>query len=610
MANSKLQSLIIKSSMTIPETISDTTFRAIYRAVKDIIDHWSDITISQNDRLTYKQKYIDPNAVDVSTGDHVGDDFIDITGKITVSNVYLDELQYVCFHVNGNKDNMQGKLKISEGLNYYVQLADTNMHNNFIETITYNTFSQDGITLMDIDSVYHSWTDYKEGSRNENLPLCGNYINELLPYTNSSENETNRKNFLNNLPDKYLFTNVNNVNQIQVYDFTPYYKVFGEYRQRSSGSAYGYNLSNWDVRNNFMLPFLWSCIPGLGDSTKRAREIPEMWFFIPAKYSAGSFTMQALIMGNKQCPIFDFIDSASQLEEAKKFCQDGNRTTIDRLFIKCRDMGGDRSDTYMTTSYIANVRHLCIDSCGKNKYMNGRGFASDWRELSDGWGSAPFYNHGTIKVTYCILLFSGRYKPPVTFSMDAEGDAAAYAWLTNPQNIRWLYKPNNNEMDGYEKYMTPTIYYTASDPEVQNGTAQEGDVKEASFECYNMYAFMPNGNYWRGKDYLGISVFVPDEWYYFFKYSYYVYDADGVSRNTPAYNEGRIEMGVESPANVTPVNNINTSYLHSFTEYKQMGAPYYNAQTDKFWWQTNTVMNTIISKNFRDTDDPHRWFAV
>ena len=94
-------------------------------------------------------------------------------------------------------------------------------------------------------------------------------------------------------------------------------------------------------------------------------------------------------------------------------------------------MGGDRSDTYMTTSYIANVRHLCIDLCGKNKYMNGGGFAN-WRELSDGWGSAPFYNHGTIKVTYCILLFSGRYKPPVTFSMDAEGDAEAYAWLTNP----------------------------------------------------------------------------------------------------------------------------------------------------------------------------------
>lgn len=69
-------------------------------------------------------------------------------------------------------------------------------------------------------------------------------------------------------------------------------------------------------------------------------------------------------------------------------------------------------------------------------------------------------------------------------------------------------------------------------------------------------------------------------------------------------------MGNESPANVTPVNNINTNYLHSFTEYKQMGMPYYNAQTDKFWWQTNTVMNTIISKNFPDTDDPHRWFAV
>jgi hypothetical protein len=48
--------------------------------------------ISQDERENYKKQY--------------GlTDFIEIEGHISLRNVYLEELQYVCLHVNGNKND-------------------------------------------------------------------------------------------------------------------------------------------------------------------------------------------------------------------------------------------------------------------------------------------------------------------------------------------------------------------------------------------------------------------------------------------------------------------------------------------------------------------------
>jgi hypothetical protein len=86
-------------------------------------------------------------------------------------------------------------------------------------------------------------------------------VEEILPYTNTHITEENRKNWLNNLPDYYLFPDQHNISQIQIYDFTPYYQYFGDfYTKRRADNKYGIGIG-WS--STFGYPKLWTNIPGL-----------------------------------------------------------------------------------------------------------------------------------------------------------------------------------------------------------------------------------------------------------------------------------------------------------------------------------------------------------
>ena len=117
-----------------------------------------------------------------------------------------------------------------------------------------------------------------------------------------------------------------------------------------------------------------------------------------------------------------------------------------------------------------------------------------------------------------------------------------------------------------------------------NGTKTTNDIKIPACTVYNMFAYVLTfGVYYTQPCY------VPDEWYYYCKYAKHVYKFDGTG---PA---GR--------------QFYNETYLHSWSDYKLFGTPYYNADTDKFWWQTNTTLNTIITTSMPN-DDPHGWYAT
>ena len=99
-----------------------------------------------------------------------------------------------------------------------------------------------------------------------------------------------------------------------------------------------------------------------------------------------------------------------------------------------------------------------------------------------------------------------------------------------------------------------------------------------------MHCFVPNANTFNDNGYTGWQFFVDDEWYYAIKYMSLVKERDGTTAHTVQY--------------------IRTGSLHSWSEYKDIyGSPYYNASTHKFWWQTNTTLNSIIS-TYNKPDDP------
>lgn len=561
MASSNLKSLVIKQDRNLTEIITDGNFRLLYNAIKEIVTYWSDLTITQSQKNAYLNKYGLTK-------------FIDITGTIKVNNVYLAELQYICEHVNGNKNDIEGApdgLNITPGYNLYISVADAYMQECIVNTIYFNKITQDGVTLLDLATAQFAWTDYALG--NSEIPLCGNYVEEILPYTNTNITEENRRNWLNNLPDYYLFPDQHNISQIQIYDFTPYYQYFGDfYTKRQSNNKYGINIE-WSPA--FGVPKLWTNIPGLAATCHPQKNIPEFWFYIPHSYNAQTsfyfYVFSREMSRESNTGILGHLTENETREAAKAWTADNKRTTINRCFMKCWGMASNR---YMNIAgYIVNIQHLyydCMDSWRR------QGSAGD-REFEDGWGQPP------TQVSYFILGFSWSFKPPVQFNSDEE----ALAWLSNPQNIRWgMEDPQtkkNNPL-AFERNDCPPVYYSESDTEVMNGTKTTEDIKIPACTVYNMFAYVQG---W--VTYFTQPCYVPDEWYYYCKYAKYVYKFDGSGpANRQFYNE---------------------TYLHSWSDYKLFGTPYYDATTDKFWWQTNTTLNTIITKNVPD-DDPHGWYST
>jgi hypothetical protein len=136
------------------------------------------------------------------------------------------------------------------------------MQECIVNTIYYNKITQDGLTILDIANAKFSWTEYQYG--NSEMPLCGNYVEELFPYTNPNLSEEDRKNYLNNLPDYFLFNEQNNISQIKVFDFTPYYAyLLNYYNQSETGEKFNIQVN---FREAFPYPRLWSTIPGLATS--------------------------------------------------------------------------------------------------------------------------------------------------------------------------------------------------------------------------------------------------------------------------------------------------------------------------------------------------------
>ena len=56
MASSNLKSIVIKQSTSYIETMTDVNFRLLYNAIKEVVDYWAQLSISQEDKTTYLNK--------------------------------------------------------------------------------------------------------------------------------------------------------------------------------------------------------------------------------------------------------------------------------------------------------------------------------------------------------------------------------------------------------------------------------------------------------------------------------------------------------------------------------------------------------------------------
>ena len=558
MATSNLRSIVIKQTRNITEFISDANFRLLYNAIKEVVEYWNQLTVTQSEKTAYLQKYGLTK-------------FIDITGNIKVNNLYIEELRYICEHVNGNRYDTEGSpdgLNIAPGYNLYISVSDLYMQACIVNTIHYNKSIQDGLTLTDLSTVQFAWTDYQYG--NEDIPLCGNYINELLPYTNSALSEENRLNFLNNVPDYFIFPDQNDISQIRVYDFTPYYMYLADfYSKRSASEKYGIWMR---YARYFCWPKLWSNIPGLATTCHPGRTIDEMWVYIPHRFDV-AFSNHYWVMARENSDdatkgLWGHYTGEESRNAAKAWSEDTKRTTIDRMFMKCRGTYSNRP--LGINGYVVNVNHMYYDCYTSMKTPTGGD-----REYFDPWGQPP------TQILRIIVSQAWNQKPPVTFSSDEE----AKAWLSNPSNIRWGDNSWYDQRDRAERpeemrqFAVEAVYYTETDPEVIAGNHQVGEVKVPAGMVYDMYTFC----YPWTIDY-PVPCYVPDEWVPFWKYAKYVYKKDGTAP------EGR--------------RIYQETYVHSWTEYQSYGAPYYDAATGKYWWQKNTTLNTILAAN-EQADDPY-----
>ena len=569
MATSNLKSLVIKQTRNITELISDSQFRLLYNAIKEIVDYWSQITINPSDKAAYMQKYGLTKLIDIS-------------GSIKVNNLYIKELQYICEHVNGNKLDTEGSpdgLNIAPGYNLYLTVSDIYMQECIVNTIYYNKITQDGLTILDIANAKFSWTEYQYG--NSEMPLCGNYVEELFPYTNPNLSEDDRKNYLNNLPDYFLFNEQNNISQIKVFDFTPYYAyLLNYYNQSETGEKFNIQVN---FREAFPYPRLWSTIPGLATSCHPQKKIDEFWIYLPPSVREKQYSMHFHVSDirrsdNGSKGLWAHLTEEQCRQASKVWWEDNKRTTIDRLFIFCTGPGSNRP--LPINGYVVNATHVYLD--GWRQTESKHIISTGGREFGDPWGQPP-----TLPANF-ILGFAWGLEPPVTFSSDEE----ALAWLSNPSNIRWFstgdysswgfWLNKTRNPDQFMKISVPAVYYSETDEEVLNGTKTTEDIKVPAGTVYNMYAFLEGWTI----DY-SWPCYVPDKFYYFCKYAKYVYNAEGTAP------EGR--------------QFYKEQYLRKWSDYKSFGNPYYNATTDKFWWQTNTTFNTIVSTQYPG-ENPHGWY--
>ena len=54
MASSNLKSIVIKQNTSYIETMTDVNFRLLYNAIKEVVDYWAQLSISQEDKITPK----------------------------------------------------------------------------------------------------------------------------------------------------------------------------------------------------------------------------------------------------------------------------------------------------------------------------------------------------------------------------------------------------------------------------------------------------------------------------------------------------------------------------------------------------------------------------
>ena len=540
MASSNLKSIVIKQSTSYIETLTDVNFRLLYNAIKEVVDYWAQLSISEEDKTTYKNKY---NLTK----------FIDIEGKISLRNVYLAELQYVCLHVNGNKNETNGSLIIEPGYNFYIQLSDSYMHSLFTETIGYDRTIQDGVTLSDVDQLLWQWNEW--GQSREYNPLAGNYAETWIQYTDPSGDLTNKQNCVMNIADKFVFSN-DDINNIRVYDFSPYYHMIAQYQRNAVTTNFGYNWRTGYQEKGMCTPKLLTNIPPLAASSKK-RNADEMWIYCPHDYQY-IFSSVHLIAGTPTCSVFNGVYTDQEFQTAvQQAWGDVNANkcmVIDKLFVKSYSMGSNRHYNKQYKDRVIVVNHLCLDL--------GRPGSNDWqlphdREINDAFERYPTYP----KNKFMILVINTRMVPP-----SFENDTDARAFYTDPSQIRYIRNASNNPVVNQE--------YTEVD-----GTM-----------VHNMFAYVPNSDAYSGWCPVE-KIYVQDEFYYAFKYMDLVYEADGVTQRG-----GNKLMG-------------KSGLLHSWSEYKQSYPEYYNNTTKKFWWQTNTTMNTIIS-TYHKEDDPNGYYKI
>jgi hypothetical protein len=85
-----------------------------------------------------------------------------------------------------------------------------------------------------------------------------------------------------NIADKFVFSN-DDINNIRVWDFTPYYHMIAQYQRNAPTTNFGYNWRTGWQEKGMCTPKLLTNIPPLAASSKK-RNADEMWIYCPHDY--------------------------------------------------------------------------------------------------------------------------------------------------------------------------------------------------------------------------------------------------------------------------------------------------------------------------------------
>lgn len=406
MASSNLKSIIIKQDNNISETINPAAFSLLYQAIKEVVDYWSDLAITEQEKNQYKAKYNIEN-------------FIDISGAISVTYCYSNEYSSICKWVNGSSLNHFNPLSITITTGFYLSFADPILK-EVMENVFYknklsgiiNTSQIDdnkGITTTDI-SAYNFVQQKYEPSETDKIDYLFGVNKETFTQERCIKNSTTEEAIANSKKEKankldyFLVPNEENrLADIQILDLTPLAKI----QERG-----------WGVPQIITVDNVYGPIC--------QKRMQEFWYYCPQKTGRGIAPSSFCLYTDDPNGRAIFVDG------------DGFVSEFQKMFFKLGYVDeGNVGHGLWPYGATYTQQFVC-------KYL-----------VLDVWRFAGAILSQGIKATYIILVDSLALSPVVTPSNYTEEEAKEYFQNAVENGIftEWNYWRNNSPTN-FGSYVT------------------------------------------------------------------------------------------------------------------------------------------------------------